>query len=127
VSEPRFLSVEQVEELHRRSLARYGGSTGLRDPGGLESAVFQPQQLYVYGQPDLYDIAAAYAFHIAEAQAYFDGNKRTAAAAALTFLEVNGVRTRAATELLEAAMIQIAKREMTKWGLAERLRELFPA
>jgi death-on-curing protein len=127
VSEPRFLSVEQVEELHRRSLARYGGSTGLRDSGGLESAVFQPQQLYFYGQPDLYDIAAAYAFHIAEAQAYFDGNKRTAAAAALTFLEVNGVRTRAATELLEAAMIQIARREMTKSGLAERLRELFPA
>ena len=126
MSEPLFLSLEQVEILHRRSLLLHGGGTGTRDQGGLESAVFQPQQLYFYGQPDLYDLAAAYAFHIAESQAYIDGNKRTGAAAALTFLEMNGVRTQAEPDALEQAMIGIAKHEMTKADLAQRFRELFP-
>ena len=125
MSEPLFLSLEQVEILHRRSLALHGGGTGTRDQGGLESAVFQPQQLYFHGQPDLYDLAAAYAFHIAESRAYIDGNKRTGAAA-LTFLEMNGVRTHAEPDTLERTMIGIAKHEMTKADLAQRLRELFP-
>ena len=127
MSEPLFLSLEQVEFLHQRSLELHGGGAGTREQGGLESAVFQPQQLYFYGQPDLYDLAAAYAFHIAESQAYIDGNKRTGAAAALTFLELNGVRTHSEPDALERAMIGIAKHEMTKADLAKRLRELFPS
>ena len=126
MSEPLFLSLEQVDILHAQLLERHGGQAGTRDRGGLESAVFQPQQLYFYGKPDLYDLAAADAYHIAESQAYADGNKRAGAAAALTFLEVNGIRTRAETELLEGAMIGIAKHELTKADLAHRLRELFP-
>ena len=127
MSEPLFLSLEQVEFLHQRSLELHGGGAGTREPGGLESAVFQPQQLYFYGQPDLYDLAAAYAFHIAESQAYIDGNKRTGAAAALTFLEMNGVRTHPEPDALERAMIEIANHELTKSGLAQRLRDLFPS
>ena len=127
MSEPLFHSLEQVEILHRRSLALYGGGARTRDQGGLESAVFQPQQLYFYGQPDLYDLPAAYAFHIAESQAYIDGNKRTGATAALTFLKMNGVRTHAEPDALEQAMIGIAKHEMTKADLAQRFRELFPS
>lgn len=126
MSEPLFLTLEQVDLLHARLLDRHGGRPGTRDQGGLESAVFQPQQLYFYGQPDLYDLAAAYAYHIAESQAYSDGNKRAGAAAALTFLEINGIRTCAQSELLEDAMIRIAKHEFTKADLARRLRDLFP-
>ena len=70
----------------------------------------------------MFDIAAAYAFHIAEAQAFNDGNKRTAAGAALTFIELNlGSPTPSENELYDA-MIDIAKRRLTKAGLAELFR-----
>lgn len=127
MSDPIFLSLEHVVEIHRRSLARHGGSEGVRDQGGLESAVFQPQQLFFYTGGDTHEIAAAYAFHLAESQAFIDGNKRTAIGASLAFLELNGVRTSTATDDLHAAMIAIAKREMDRRGLAVLLRELFPA
>ena len=126
MSESLFLSLEPIEMLHQRSLARHKGLPGTRDQGGLGSAVFQPRQLYFYGRTDLCDLAAAYAYHIAESQPYADGNKRTGAAAALTFLEVNGIHTHAETDLLEDAMIGIAKHELSKADLARRLRELFP-
>ena len=125
MSEPLFLSLEQVEILHQRSLAIYGGGVGTRDQGGLESAVFQPQQLYFYGQPDLYDLAAAYAFHIAESQAFFDGNKRTSVLAAQTFLEGSGLAGIGDELAIYNAMIAIAEKRMDKRGLAEVLRRLY--
>jgi death-on-curing protein len=71
-------------------------------------------------------MGAAYAFHIAEAQAYLDGNKRTAVAAALTFLEANGVATDGAEPMaLYPDMIAIAAGELDRPGLARRIRELF--
>jgi prophage maintenance system killer protein len=71
------------------------------------------------------DIAAAYAFHIAEAQAYLDGNKRTAVGAALTFLNSNGVSTSADSMPIYDVMIAIAERRAGKPELAEVLRRLF--
>ncbi len=70
-------------------------------------------------------IAAAYAFHIAQAQAFLDGNKRTAITAALIFLEQNGVPTKTNTSTLYDAMIGIAERRLTKADLAQIFRELF--
>jgi death on curing protein len=127
VSEPVFISVAQVESIHTRQIALFGGTLGVRDPGGMESAVFQPQNIYFYGGGDLYEIAAGYAYHIAEAQAFLDGNKRTAIGAALFFLEGNGVTTGTATMELHAAMIAIAEKRMTRVELATLLRTLFPA
>jgi death on curing protein len=125
-SEPQFLTLKQVETIHVRSLAEHGGSQGLRDAGGLESAVMQPQHVHHYLNGDLYEIAAAYAFHIAEAQAYLDGNKRTAIASALIFLELNGIETTGIDPMeLYAPMIQIAKGELDRTGLAEQMRGLF--
>lgn len=87
-----YLTLDQVEALHRRALVDYGGLDGVRAPHQLAAAVRQPEQS-AFGQ-DAYvtvaDKAAAYGFFIAEAQAFVDGNKRTAAAAMLTFLNVNG-------------------------------------
>ena len=122
-----MLSVENVEEIHRDAITQFGGTLGLRDAGTLEAAVFHPQNAYFYGQGDLYDIAAAYAFHIAEAQAFLDGNKRAAVGAALTFLEGNGVSTDADSMPVYDAMIAIAKKEIGKPELAALLRKLFPA
>jgi death-on-curing protein len=65
VSEPVFLTVALVERLHQLSIQRFGGSAGVRDRELFESAIVQPLNAYHYGGGDSYDIAAAYAFHIA--------------------------------------------------------------
>ncbi|HEY0257174.1 MAG TPA: type II toxin-antitoxin system death-on-curing family toxin [Candidatus Methylacidiphilales bacterium] len=124
--EPVFLSVALVVRLHQKSILRFGGAAGVRDQGLLESAIAQPQHTYYYGNGDLYDIAAAYAYHIAQAQACFDGNKRTGVASALLFLELNGVSTDFDSMPLYEAMIAVAERRMDKTRLAGLLRELFP-
>jgi death-on-curing protein len=125
VSEPAFLGFEQILILHERSLRAYGGTSGIRDEGLVRSAVHQPRNDYFYGGADLFGIAAGYAFHLAQAQAFLDGNKRTAIAAAITFLEGNGVPTKTSTEPLYDAMIAIAEKRMTKIELAQLFRDLF--
>lgn len=127
MSDPFFLSVADVEEIHRDAIAQFGGTLGLRDPGTLAAAVFQPQNAYCYGHADRHDIAAAYAFHIAEAQAFLDGNKRAAVGAALVFLEGNGIATDTDSMPVYDAMIGIARKEIGKPELAALLRKLFPA
>ncbi len=120
--EPEFLSIEDVLLLHEESLARYGGLDGLRDEGGFLSAVEQPKLTYYYGQGDVFDVAAAYTFHIAQAQAFLDGNKRTGVGAGLLFLELNDVRTRTDDLALYQAAIAIAEKRLDKAGLAALLR-----
>lgn len=123
---PRFLALETVGKLHRRSLDLFGGLDGVRDPGAIESALASAQNAWLYGGGDVYDVAAAYAFHLAESQAYLDGNKRTAVACALVFLVTNGVEVPPDQGQLYAAMIALARRELDKPGLAALLRRQFP-
>ena len=121
--EPVFLTREQIDTIHRDQLNAWGGMPGLRNEHGLESAIAQPQNVYFYGNGDLYEIAAAYAYHLAESQAYLDGNKRTAVEAALDFLEINGVDTSPLPELATyEAMIRVANRELDRLGLAAFFR-----
>ena len=123
---PLFLSRAQINEAHRASLERHGGLVGLRSEHAIESALAAPINDYHYAGADLFALAAAYAFHIAQAQAFLDGNKRTAVLAALIFLEVNGVSTEAAeTFSLHEDMLAVASRQMTKADLAVRFRSLF--
>jgi death on curing protein len=96
----------------------------VRDRGLFESAIAQPQHSYFYAHGDFFDVAAAYAYHIAQAQACFDGNKRTGVAAALAFLGLNGVSTDFDSASIYDAMIAIAERRMEKSQLAQLLREL---
>src|ERR1700678_2503952 len=124
MSEPTFLTLDQVEALHRRALEQHGGQDGVRDPWALESAVIHPRNVFYYAQGDLFDVAAAYAFHLAESQAFLDGNKRTGIAVALVFLRLNGVTVSRATEELYAAMIAIAEKRMGKPELAALLRRM---
>ena len=121
--EPRFLSRAQIERLHDKSLAKFGGAAGVGDEGLIQSALASAKNAYFYGQGDLFDIAAAYAFHLAEAQAFIDGNKRTGIGAALTFLELNCAHTTADDDVLYDAMIDIAKKRLNKVGLAAIMRE----
>jgi death-on-curing protein len=103
---------------------RFGGSQGLRDPILFEGAVIHPRNVYYYAQGDLFDVAAAYAFHITQAQAFLDGNKRAGMAAALVFLEGNGITMPESTQKLYDAMIAVAEKRMNKTELAALLREL---
>lgn len=119
----RFLTREQIDEIHRRQLAAHGGSDGLQNEHGLESAIAQPMHVHYYGNGDEFECAAAYAFHIAESQAFIDGNKRTAVHAAVVFLELNGVDTAALPEQQTYdAMIAIANHELDRQGFAAFLR-----
>lgn len=105
-------------------LSRYGGACGLGDESLFESAIAQPRNDLYYAGADLFGMASSYAYHIAQAQAFVDGNKRTAVASALVFLEVNGADTDFDSELLYKAMISIAERKMDKAELASLLRDL---
>jgi death on curing protein len=88
----KHLTVQAVKAIHREVLAAHGGATGIRDETLLESAVAAPQASMM-GQPlisDPLEIAAAYLFYICRNHPFLDGNKRTALAACLVFLEENG-------------------------------------
>jgi death-on-curing protein len=128
--EPRFLSRAEVDELHADSLHEFGGSAGLRDDSLVESALGAAKNEYFYGGGDIFAIAAAYAFHIAQNQAFLDGNKRTATASALIFLAMNGYARHHTTEERRSiydALIAIAERRMDKPELAALFRRLFGA
>jgi death-on-curing protein len=87
----KHLTVEAVKAIHREVLAAHGGAAGIRDQTLLESAVAAPQASMM-GQPlisDPLEIAAAYLFYICRNHPFLDGNKRTALAACLVFLETN--------------------------------------
>jgi death-on-curing protein len=123
---PDFLTLDDVLQAHEEQMQRYGGLDGLRDRGLLESAVATPQASFggEFLHEDLFAMAAAYAYHIAENQPFLDGNKRTGLAAALLFLKFNEVALKDPGSHLYEAMIAIAERRMNKAALAELLREL---
>jgi len=125
--EPEFLTLEDVLDIHARQISRFGGAEGIRDRGLLESAVAAPQASFG-GQllhSDLFEIAAAYAFHIAENQPFIDGNKRTGLLSAIVFLDINGVSINYPDPRLYNAMIDIAEKKLDKRGLANLFREIF--
>jgi death-on-curing protein len=90
VSEPVWVPLQAVLIIHDRQIARHGGASGMRDIQLLEAAVERPRNKAAYGEPSLGEIAAAYAFGIAKAHAFVDGNKRTAFVTSATFLRLNG-------------------------------------
>ena len=79
MTEPQFLTLEDVLVIHEEQLNAFGGLDGIRDQGLLESAVMMPQASFggEYLHSSIFEMASAYAFHIAENQPFLDGNKRT--------------------------------------------------
>jgi death-on-curing protein len=123
---PDFLTVDDVLQAHEEQMQRYGGLEGLRDRALLESAVAVPQASFggEFVHEDVFAMAAAYAYHIAQNQPFLDGNKRTGVAAALLFLVFNGVALKDPGSRLYDAMLAVAERQMNKAELAALLREL---
>lgn len=108
----RWIEAPLVFAIHDRQIAEHGGLDGIRDIGGLESALFRPQNLAAYGMPDVADLAAAYAFGVVRSHPFLDGNKRTAWVLARLFLADNGHRLGYATADAIRLMQDLAAGEM---------------
>jgi death on curing protein len=98
VKTPVWLNRRVIVAIHETLLHRFGGLEGLRDDGLLESALARPQQLFHYGKPSAYSMAAAYAHGLVKNHPFLDGNKRIGFMAAYTFLGANGYSLEATEE-----------------------------
>lgn len=123
---PDFLTLKEVLDLHALQLARYGGGEGLRDLGLLESALAQPMATFggEYVHASLWEMAAAYLFHIVSNHPFVDGNKRAGLLAALVFLEINGVSLLRGSETLYELTLSVASGSTTKAEVASTLQRL---
>ena len=121
---PIFLGLEEFLEIHHDQITRYGGAEGIRDLGLLQSTLAMPQAGTGIGyfHADLFEMAAAYLFHIVRNHPFVDGNKRTGAAAALVFLEMNSIRTGVTDEALVNTVLAVAEGKLQKSALAEFFR-----
>jgi death-on-curing protein len=119
-----FLDVSDVVLLHADQIALYGGEKGVRDMGLLESAVAQPRAGFggEYLHPDLFEMAAAYLFHIVKNHPFLDGNKRAGAVAALTFLDINGVDIEVLKGSLYDLTVDVATGKAGKSEVADLFR-----
>lgn len=89
-AEPRFLRENEVLEIHKEQIEAFGGDSGIRDVGMLQSALSRPISKWQYESASIFQLAAAYAFGIAKNHPFVDGNKRTAFMSAYVFLGLNG-------------------------------------
>jgi death-on-curing protein len=123
MSEFVWVTREYAEAIHDRQLAEHGGGTGIRDVGLLESALGRPQNRFHYSEPDLAELAAAYAFGIARNHPFVDGNKRTAWVAARLFLRLNDVVATFDKAEATVMMQQLAAGELTEDQVAAWFRD----
>jgi death on curing protein len=122
--DPVFLVLNEVLRIHRDQIERYGGDPGIRDLGLLESAVAMPQAGFggSFLHHDLFEMAAAYLFHIAMNHPFIDGNKRAGTATALVFLEVNDIEVNASQDELADMVLAVAQGQTDKTAIAEFFR-----
>lgn len=124
--EPEWLGKEDVLRAHSRELQIFGGAPGIRDEGGLESALGRPLNKWQYENAGLPELAAAYAYGIVRNHPFVDGNKRAGFVSMLGFLLLNKIDF--APEPLEAAAIilGVAAGEIDEAGLARWIRDDWP-
>lgn len=121
--DPLFLTLEQVLRFHDQQIRLFGGAPEVLDTGLLESALAQPQTTWCYDtSADLFDLAAAYVFHLAKNHAFRDGNKRVALHAGLAFLRINGAPVTATQEEMYSATLQLVTSAIDKRQFANFLR-----
>ncbi len=121
-----FLTLAEVVEIHADQIEHYGGADGIRDINLLSSAVAMPYASFSgsFLHNDIFEMAAAYAYHISQNHPFVDGNKRTALASALVFLELNGISLLDPKEKLYESMLSLAAGKLNKAEFAEILRSL---
>ncbi len=119
-----FLSLAEVLEIHQDQIGRYGGAPGTRDLNLLKSALAMPAATFgeEFLHTDIYEMAAAYLFHLVQNHPFIDGNKRVGAMAAIVFLALNGVEFIAPPGVLYEFVISLACGEKGKAEVALFLR-----
>lgn len=119
-----WVPMAALHVIHDRQISRHGGASGTRDAALLEMGCTRPMNLAAYGDPDVFEIAAAYAYGIAKAHAFVDGNKRTAFVAGFTFLRLNGVFVCPDPAVGVRKMEDLASDHVSEEEFAAWLREL---
>jgi death-on-curing protein len=114
MSEIFFPDFNEVLLIHAEIIKATGGSEGLRDAGGLESALKAAENRFNYETADFAKLAATYAYHLSQAHAFVDGNKRIAAVVAELFLKLNGAKLNAANDEIVAIFLAVAAGEMSR-------------
>jgi death on curing protein len=124
--EPLFLDVEEVLELHAAQLEVFGGGSGVRDRGLLESAVAQPQTSFggQFTHPGPFEMAAAYLFHVVSNHPFVDGNKRAGLLSALVFLDLNGISLDRPSDRLYELTMRVAESQLDKAAIAAELERI---
>jgi len=125
VTEPAFLTLDEVLGIHADQIRRYGGATGLRDLALLRSAIAMPETTFDgdFLHPSVFEMAAAYLFHLARNHPFVDGNKRSALMCALVFLGLNDHRLMADPDALFTLVHRAATGSVGKAEIAEFLRQ----
>jgi death-on-curing protein len=113
---------EALLHLHGMSLVQFGGLSGLRDEGLFESAMVRPEQRAHYGNPDVADLSAAYAYGLAKNHPFIDGNKRVAFLALGLSLRLNGYRLTANQSEATQMVMSLAGGHLTEDELAKWIR-----
>lgn len=126
IREPTFLTLAEVIGIHADQVRNYGGGEGVRDIELLSSAVAMPYVSFSekFLHADIFEMAAAYTFHISQNHPFIDGNKRTALASALVFLEINGISISDPEGTLYDAMLTLADGKLSKSNFSDILRKL---
>jgi death-on-curing protein len=121
-----FLTAEDALAIHAFQLERFGGGSGVRSLDLLESAVAQAQASFggEYLHTDVFEMAAAYLYHIVQNHPFVDGNKRAGLLCALVFLDLNGKTIGVADERLYEITVAVASGEAGKAQVATLLRGL---
>jgi death-on-curing protein len=109
-----FPRKQEVLDIHARLIEEFGGTHGLRDEGALESALLAAENREYYEAADLASCAATYAYHLTQAHAFVDGNKRIAAAISEIFLKINGAQLELANEQLVTLFLDIAASKLSR-------------
>ena len=120
-----FLTLDEVLEIHEQQIERYGGSQGVRDAGAPESALAMPQATFdgEYLHPTIVAMAAAYLFHVTQNHPFLDGNKRTGANAAITFLLLNNLKPTFSEDQLVEVVLGVAQGRVGKEEIARFFAE----
>ena len=126
MSEPIWLTFDQITAAHTKQIRQFGGPPGVRDAGALESALARPMNKFHFGETDLAALAAAYAFGLARNHAFVDGNKRIAFMAMMVFLRRNGVAFAPPQAHATAIVIALAEGEVSEESLARWIRDNWP-
>ncbi len=118
----KFVKESTAIAIHEEQLMEHGGGHGIRDIGLLQSALARPENLAAYGEPDIYQLAASYAYGIAKNHPFIDGNKRTAFVVMELFLLLNGVELLASDADCVVTFVALAAGELSEEGLVDWLR-----